>query len=130
MKILNRLYYTDYISISALLFAWAGILFLLIGKAEIAIYLSLLSFIFDLLDGFVARKTNVFSDIGARLDTHVDVFLYLIFSCILFLFYIGKLDWHNITVTFIVLVFGILRLIRFVENGIIINKRKEYYVGL
>jgi phosphatidylserine synthase len=129
MKILNKLSTADYISLTALLFAWLAVIALITNHPERAIYFSVIAFICDLTDGYVARATKKFSDIGVYLDTHVDVFVYLVFSAFMLLNYLSNTSWYSVIVAFILVASGILRLIRFTKGGILKRGKREYYVG-
>lgn len=130
MKILTSLSNADFITITVLAFAWLSIILLLLGIPSWGIYASLIAFVLDLLDGYVARKTNQSSSFGKHLDSHADVFLYLVFSVFIFLVYISDLNWHTVITSSILLICGILRLVRFTDHGIIKQSNKEYYIGL
>ena len=102
-------------SLSSLAFfcAFSGIYLLLILENFIfSFILILIGFIFDILDGFFARKLNQISAFGTQLDAHIDVFLYLIYPILVFYNYFEFQANYWIFLYFIFLILGIFRLIR------------------
>lgn len=83
----------------------------------------------DVLDGFVARKTNNCSETGRKLDSFADLLFYgvMMFKIMPYLIkYLPRSIWHIINITLIIrlilyLVFGLIKH-QFLSNHTIINK--------
>ncbi len=93
------------------------ILFLGLGKQEylFAIFL-IINLVTDVLDGFIARRFNMQTEFGARLDSIADIGTYILAIAGIFLFKAEDFSTHIISFSiFIVLLFTcfILSLIRF-----------------
>jgi len=84
------------------------------GEFEKAVYLILLSLIFDGLDGRVARATKTTSKFGAEFDSLADLVAFGMAPAMLFYFDIGK-DFAKVGILLSALyvLFGALRLARF-----------------
>jgi len=94
-----------------LVFSLGGIYLLLNGHSWLgALLLWTICDVFDTLDGFVARKFNMFSPLGADLDSLIDVFAFLVPP-----FLIGLQSGNDfLLISAIIFVFsGIYRLARF-----------------
>ena len=92
MKLLTKLSFADYITFLSLSLAFLAIILLLNNQPFWAINASLASFMFDILDGYIARLKSSFSDFGKNLDSFNDVFIYLLFSIFLTIFYVSKVN--------------------------------------
>jgi len=90
----------------------------------------LVAFAFDVLDGHYARKLGINSRFGRQLDSFVDVLTYLVFAALLFHAFLSPNSFLSIIIGFLILSFGISRLIRFNHEGIIIKKNRKFYRGL
>ena len=66
------------ITFGGLLFAFIGIYLLLKDQILIAIIFLTLTDVWDVLDGYIARKFKMFSPIGADLDSLVDVIAFVV----------------------------------------------------
>lgn len=101
----------NFISYFTLLFALAGVYILLNNHFLLgALLLWSLCDIFDTLDGFVAKKFNMFSPLGADLDSLIDVFAFLVPP---FLISLHSENSALIASAFIFVASGIFRLARF-----------------
>lgn len=118
-----------YISLAALAFGWSAIILLFNHQPHFAIITAICAFFMDCLDGWVARKTKTESDFGRQLDSYIDLLNYSIFSAILFYLYIAPNILGMIT-SFIIVITGILRLVRFNIEGYATNKNTLYYEGI
>jgi len=98
------------ITFGGLLFALVGIYLLLNDQIVIAIIFLTLSDLWDILDGYIARKFKMFSPIGADIDSLVDVIAFVIPPFIIALIFGG-------TILFVSAIFmvgcGVYRLARF-----------------
>ena len=66
------------ITYGGLLFALIGIYLLVNDKMILAIIFLTLTDVFDMLDGYIARKFKMFSPLGGDLDSLVDVFAFVV----------------------------------------------------
>lgn len=135
MSRINNLKFTvlpNAISFLALLLSWAGIIFLLNNQFYFSFVLILLAFILDAFDGLLARKLRQESDFGRQLDSHVDVFIYLLYPALSFYLFFGLQDVSSLIIIFIYLAAGIFRLVRFNTTGYVSSSNKNYdaYLGL
>lgn len=130
MKLLKILSKADLITLVSLFIAIYAIYFLFIGNTYLAINLSLLAFILDITDGFISRK-GMTSEFGPKLDSHADIFTYIIFSSVLYLL---RLSESPVLMSLVAVVLftstAILRLIRFTHEGPLKLKSKRYYLGV
>lgn len=130
MDFIRKLHIPDYISITGLLCAWISIILIIQGKPNWAIIVNITAFIFDLLDGYSARKMKRNAKIGREIDSMVDVFTYVIFSSLFYFNYLSPFYGIGIIGGFLIIVFGILRLIRFNTEGILKDTVGNYYRGV
>ena len=80
----------------------------------------------DGVDGYLARRMQVVSNLGTALDSIGDVFIYILFPAIFWIRHFF-LPWP---VILILSVAGIWRLIRFSLEGHITDGAKLYYAGV
>lgn len=130
MNRIRKLTIPDFVSLTGLFFAWVSILLVLKGEIIFAIRVNLLAFLFDLLDGFLARRLRQETTIGRQLDSFVDVVTYLFFSVVLFSKYAVLEVLPSVLVGVFVLSFGILRLIRFNNEGLLEDGHGSYFRGV
>lgn len=130
MDILKKLHTPDYLSIIGLLFSWVSLVFIIGNEPNLGIMVMLGAFLFDLLDGFYARKFHLDTVQGRQLDSFVDIFIYLLFSSLFFYKYLTPNKLLGVLVGFIIIAFGILRLVRFNNEGILTTNGKSYYRGI
>lgn len=130
MNFFRKLQIPDYISLVGLLFAWLSIRLILSGEPNQAIMVMLVAFIFDLLDGYWARKLDRTSALGRQVDSYVDIFTYLVFSALFFNSFLSPYEFVSILVGFLILTFGGLRLIRFNSEGILSEDGRKFYRGV
>lgn len=124
--------YPSMISFLALFLAWIAITLLLNSYFYFSVSVILIAFVCDTLDGFLARKLNQESAFGRDLDSHVDVFIYLLYPALSFYTVFGLNDFKSVTVIFLYLAAGIFRLIRFNASGSVTIGEKGHtaYIGL
>lgn len=120
----------DYISLVALLFGWAAAILLLVGEPNWAIVTMLVAFGFDKLDGFYARTFDEPTALGRHIDASIDVFTYLVPAAVLFHAELAVHPLHSVAVGFVVLAFGLLRLVRFASDGMGTEDGTSYYRGI
>lgn len=117
------------ISATSLLAAWLAIVLLLNGHIKYSIILAIMAFFLDSLDGYVARKLHKTSDLGRQLDSMVDLVGYSLYSGLLIQRVILP-GWEGVVVGFAVILFGVLRLIRFNMEGYNQIDTVRYYRGI
>lgn len=114
----------------ALLFTWLAIIFLLKDRFYFSFGLILLAFVFDALDGYLARKLSLDNPLGRALDGYVDVINYLIYPALAFVIFFKLANFFSIVAIFIFIAAGVFRLARFEVIGIKKDEGKMYYEGL
>lgn len=127
--LLARLTAADYVSLVALFWAWVAALAFVDGAPRAGVALTFLAFAFDKLDGWVARRLDVASALGRRVDSFVDVFVYLVTGALLFHQVLAPNRAVSAVVGFLVLGFGGLRLIRHNEEGFVEADETAHYRG-
>ena len=121
---LNQLGLAGLISSLCLFFSWTAIILCLNEQYKLMIIAATVAFLLDALDGYVARRLNKESELGRQLDGMIDVVNYSLLAAIITWKVLLPGIWGYI-VGFIILLTGILRLIRFSNEGyIVINKVK------
>lgn len=87
-------------------------------------------FYLDTIDGDVARKLKIESEIGRSIDSFCDFIIYLIFPVCFIFQYLN----FNFLLTFLMSVFiliaGIIKLSRFNNEGLLLINGKKYYRGM
>jgi phosphatidylserine synthase len=130
MDIFKKLTFPDYLSLTGLAFSWISIVFLITGDPLRAIIFSAGgAFGFDVLDGYFARMLKSGSGYGKLLDSFIDILTYLVFSAILVVKYISPSIFIGLPAGFIILIFGLLRLVRFTQDGLTMVGKSVYYTG-
>lgn len=112
----------------ALLSGFIGIVLLTKGYLFLSFGIVLVGFVFDVCDGYFARKLRQVTEFGARLDSFGDCILYLMYPSCVFYSIFGLTNIISLSIVFVFLLAGIFRLIRtnltdFVENNM-------HYLGL
>jgi CDP-diacylglycerol--serine O-phosphatidyltransferase len=128
-KLQKKLGVAGIISLLSLLSAWVGISFLLDGNLPLTFSFAAAAFIFDSLDGYVARKLNTSSEFGRQLDGMIDAINYSLFAA-LTTWRILMPNMLGICVGFVILTTGILRLINFNHEGYLKKGKTLYYRGI
>ena len=110
------------ITYGGLLFAFIGIYLVIKNEIILAILFLTLTDVFDLADGYIAKKFNMHSPIGADLDTLVDIIAFVIPPFIIALIYDNQL---LLIASVFMVGCGVYQLARFnVEKTIAIGYRK------
>jgi CDP-diacylglycerol--serine O-phosphatidyltransferase len=105
--------------------------FLLIrGDFYTSLSLILISFLLDMLDGFIARRLDACSKFGRVFDSISDVFIFIVFPIIFIYLYFGVDNILQEIILFIFLCSGIYRLIRFTRLGLLVQEENIYYQGM
>ncbi|PIR62279.1 MAG: hypothetical protein COU65_04220 [Candidatus Pacebacteria bacterium CG10_big_fil_rev_8_21_14_0_10_42_12] len=131
MKFVRQLQLADFVSLAGILPIWLAIMSMLKNEPFLAIFFSLIAFVFDFADGWVARKQKTNSKFGLQLDTLIDALNYPLFCAIFVYLYIFASSWIGAVVSLLILVFSVLRLSRMATNGILKNeKMQKYYEGI
>ena len=118
------------ISAIALLFSWLAIIFVIQNLFYASFGFILLAFVFDALDGYMARKMGLENKLGRALDGYVDVINYLVYPAIAFFIFFGMTSIISQIAIFVFLAAGVFRLARFQIRGIKTQESKMYYEGL
>jgi CDP-diacylglycerol---serine O-phosphatidyltransferase len=120
------------VSFFALFLSFISIIQLLNNHFYVSFSLILFAFILDAFDGMLARRMHLESDFGRYLDSHVDVFIYLIYPSFVYLYYFNLGGYFALAVIFIYLASGIFRLARFTLQGFITTPEtnSRAYTGL
>ena len=127
----NRLPVPHLVSFVALFLAWGGILLLLNGRFYFSFSLILLAFIADFADGYLARRLNLETPVGRHLDSHVDVFVHLIYPALALYVFANLRDPISVGILFVFLACGIFRLARFNVAGYVPRQKgAQAYTGL
>ena len=111
------------ITYGGLLFALIGIYLLIKNQIILAIIFLTLTDVFDMLDGYIARKFKMFSPLGGDLDSLVDMFAFVVPPFIIALIYDNNL---LIASSVFMVGCGVYRLARF--N--VVKKVLGYRMGL
>ncbi len=84
----------DYVTLGNLLAGFAAVIVLFYGKFHLACYLICLAYVFDVLDGLVARLTRQLDTFGGILDSVCDFVTNSIFmSFLVFFFFWREVGW-------------------------------------
>ena len=126
----GRLAGADYVSLVALLAAWASAVLLVSGEPNWGLVAMFAAYGFDKLDGYYARTFGEPTEFGRRLDSFVDAFVYLVPAALIFHFALAPHPVVSVAVGFLLLAFGGLRLIRHADEGFGADGETSYYVGL
>lgn len=130
MKDIIRSNVPNIVSGIALLFCWLAIVFVIKGFFYASFGFILLAFVFDALDGYLARSLGLDNKFGKALDGYVDVLNYLVYPAIAFFVFFGLTSFISQLAIFMFIGCGIFRLARFQMRGIKIQENKMYYEGL
>lgn len=128
-NVLARLTGADYVSLGALLVGWGCSLLLLRGEVNLALLVMFGGFLLDKADGWWARRSGVSSPFGRRLDSFIDVFVYLVPGALLYHYAVSPHPVASLVVGFLVLAFGGLRLIRHNSEGFGDDGGDSFYHG-
>lgn len=128
-NVLARLTGADYISLGALLVGWGCSLLFLRGEINYGLVAMFGGFLLDKADGWWARRSGVTSPFGRRLDSFIDVFVYLVPGALLYHYALSPHPLASLVVGFLVLAFGGLRLIRHNTEGFGDDGGDSFYHG-
>ncbi|MGB0883968.1 MAG: CDP-alcohol phosphatidyltransferase family protein [Flavobacteriales bacterium] len=117
----------DYISLGNLLFGCISIFSALQGFHFIAALCIVVSAIFDLFDGRVARKLNLSSEFGLQLDSLADAISFIM-APVIFAYAVSNKHWLILLILSLYVCCGILRLARYNITGTIENGK--YFEGV
>jgi len=120
------------LSFCALLGACAAMLLLLRGYFYLSFALALVALVLDMFDGMLARRLGLESEFGRQLDSHVDVFIYLLYPALAFYLFLGMKSVFSLLCLFLFLAAGIFRLVRFTLRGFEVSRDtgERAYCGL
>lgn len=120
----------DYISLLSIPLFISGVFLIFKGQPELALLVGVAAFLIDTIDGAVARRIGQESDFGRQLDSSLDVLNYLVFPVFFIMVFLSANIFVSIFSASIVIGFGILRLIRFNNQGFLKQDGSRYYAGL
>lgn len=130
VTLLGRLGGADLISLGALAVAWVAALLFVAGEPNWAIVATFGAAGLDKLDGFYARTYGEPTRFGRQLDSFVDIFVYLVTAALLFHFAVSPHPFVSAAVGFLLVAFGVLRLLRHADEGFGDEDGTSYYLGL
>lgn len=128
-NILRRLGPADYLSLGALFWGWVSTLLFVLDEPNWAVIAMLGAYVFDKLDGYVARRYDQSSGLGLQVDSYIDIFTYLVPGALLFHTFSPNV-LASAVVGFFILGFGGLRLIRHQSEGFGDDDGVSYYHGI
>lgn len=130
-KILQERNLADWFSVIGVIPFFISIYCINIKEPELALIAGIASFVFDSLDGVIARKLKKVTDFGRQIDSFMDAMIYLVFPGYFVLIFMNAYLPLTLFCVGLVLAFGIFRLIRFNEIGFVQNKKGQIsYPGL
>ena len=122
--------WVDFLTLGSLLLSSLGLLAAYYHFVSLAIVFMLLSMFIDMLDGFLARRFKLESQLGLYLDSFCDAFAYLVLPLFI-LYQIGMNDVFSLLALFAFLACGILRLARFnILSTVEDEEGVKYHLGL
>lgn len=127
--IANQVGIAGSVTLLSLLAAWTAITCLLQGNTKATIIFSVIAFLLDTLDGFLARKLKTTSPFGRNLDSMVDAINYSLLAALVAerVLLPPPLGY---AIGFLILATGILRLVLFSIQGFEEEGQKLYYIGV
>jgi CDP-diacylglycerol--serine O-phosphatidyltransferase len=128
-NMVSRLTVADWLSLTALFWAWVGAVQFVRGEPNWGIVAVLVGFLFDKLDGYYAREHGSTSAFGRQIDSFIDIFTYLVSAALLYHVALSPHPVASAAVGFVVLMFGGLRLIRHNDEGFLDESGTSYYHG-
>lgn len=128
-NMLSRLNGADWLSLTALFWAWVAALLVISGEPNWGILAMFAGLLFDKADGYWARRQGVDSDFGRAIDSFIDIFVYLVTAALLYHTVLAPHPVVGAVVGFVVLLFGGLRLVRHNAEGFGDEGGTSYYVG-
>lgn len=132
MKLDNKLRFCipTAVTVSSLCLVFWAIILVLRGDFYCSFGFALLAFITDTLDGLLARKLGSETKIGAVLDSIGDVFIYLIYPSVAFVYYFELDSSTSLLFIFVFFSAGLYRLVRFTNRGFFVKDGVIGYAGL
>ncbi|MDD5639396.1 MAG: CDP-alcohol phosphatidyltransferase family protein [Candidatus Pacebacteria bacterium] len=122
--------FANIISLATIPFALGAFYYIFLGDFFLSFLFINIAFFLDTLDGYFARKLKIESSIGKLIDSFCDVINYLIYPA-LFIYKFFNFDFlTNIVISSFIVIFGIVRLARFTNEGFVVKEGKNYYKGL
>ena len=121
--------WVDGLTLVSLLFSSLGLLAAMHSTLTLAIVLMLLAMFIDMIDGLLARRMKLESELGRYLDSFCDAFAYLLLPLFI-LYQFGMNDPFSLLALFVFLACGILRLARFNILSTVEEAGVKYHLGL
>lgn len=117
------------VSFTSLLAAWGAIALLLNNQLKFAVIVACVAFLLDSLDGFLARRLGKASEFGRQLDSMIDAINYSVFAGLVTMQVLLP-NTLGFIAGFLIVAFGVLRLILFNINGYVAEGDTLYYRGV
>ncbi|WP_380674293.1 CDP-alcohol phosphatidyltransferase family protein [Salinigranum sp. GCM10025319] len=128
-NMISNLTGADWLSLTALFWAWVAALLVIGGEPNWGILAMFAGILFDKADGYWARRQGIDSDFGRAIDSFIDVFVYLVTAALLYHTVLAPHPVVGFVVGFVILLFGGLRLVRHNAEGFGDEGGTSYYVG-
>lgn len=100
------------------IFSFPVVLYFALAKNEsIYFILLLINLVTDVLDGFIARKFNMQTEFGARLDSFADILMYILAFVGVVCFKTFEIETHAISFSLLIAFYIIPEIISFIKFG-------------
>lgn len=127
---MNKYLVVNGVTLLSLLVGVFAVKYSFLGPLYFSFGLALLAFVFDMLDGYLARKLKAESFFGALFDSISDVVVYLVYPASVLYNLLGFDTVIGIVAIILFFLTGIFRLIRFTSQGFGVEGDKKYYKGI
>ncbi|MFO0763256.1 MAG: CDP-alcohol phosphatidyltransferase family protein [Candidatus Gracilibacteria bacterium] len=124
----SHIHSANLLTFLAILYGLWGSMNITYGNIHTGIALMIVGVWCDMLDGYIARKYKLQSQLGSILDSFADIFLYILPIILIQ----GRLSGYDLISGFILSLFtlaGCFRLAYFTESGLITKGGKLHYPG-
>lgn len=128
-KIADLIGWAGLISLSSLAAGWTAIFLLLNQQFKWVVVASVSAFLLDAADGIVARKLGKASDFGRQLDSMIDSINYTVVAALMTMQVLIP-GIYGMLIGYLILAFGIMRLVLFNVNGYDAKGENLYYNGV
>lgn len=118
------------VSLSIVPLSLVAFYYLYTKEAFLAFLFISLCFFLDTLDGNIARKLKIESEIGRSIDSFCDFIIYLAFPVCFIFQYLSYNPLATFFTALFILIGGIIKLSRFNSEGLVATEGNKYYRGL
>ncbi len=130
-SLIGTLNIADLVTISAIIPVITGYYFVIHGNPDYAIISMTIAFFLDTIDGYLARKMHITSDLGMHLDSFVDTLNYLSLTALFVLYFLNINTVCTLFSVFIMISAGILRLSRYnVSTLPQMGTQRSHFIGM